>query len=48
MDATAKTIAAEATDFADKSPMPEPEALYENVWAETNAHGRLFFDGQRT
>jgi hypothetical protein len=28
--------------------MPEPDALYENVWAETNAHGRLFFDGQRT
>ena len=48
MDATAKTIAAEAADFADASPMPEPEALYENVWAETNAHGRLFFDGQRT
>jgi pyruvate dehydrogenase E1 component alpha subunit len=48
MDATAKTIAAEATDFADESPMPEPEALYENVWAETNAHGRLFFDGHRT
>ena len=48
MDATAKTIAAEAADFAEESPMPEPEALYENVWAETNAHGRLFFDGRRT
>ena len=48
MDATAKTIAAEAADFAEESPMPEPEALYENVWAETNVHGRLFFDGRRT
>ena len=48
MDATAKTIAAEAADFAEDSPIPDPEALYEDVWAETNAHGRLFFDGRRT
>ena len=48
MDATAKTIAAEAADFAEESPIPDPEALYEDVWAETNAHGRRFFDGRRT
>ena len=48
MDAKAKTIAAEAADFADESPLPEPGALYEDVWGETNAHGRLFFDGRRT
>ncbi|MEC9356031.1 MAG: pyruvate dehydrogenase (acetyl-transferring) E1 component subunit alpha [Gemmatimonadota bacterium] len=48
MDARAKTIAAEAADFANESPIPDPEALYEDAWAETNAHGRLFFDGQQT
>ena len=47
MDARAKKIAAEAADFADESPVPEPEALYENVWAEPNSHGRLFFDSRK-
>ena len=47
MDATARKIASEAADFAENSPVPGPENLYRNVWAEVNPHGRLFFDGRR-
>jgi pyruvate dehydrogenase E1 component alpha subunit len=47
MDAKARKIANEAADFAENSPIPGPEALYRNVWAELNPHGRLFFDGRR-
>ena len=36
----------DAADFAEESPMPGPEDLYQDVWAESNTHGRLFFDGQ--
>lgn len=46
MDREARQIAQEAADFADASPMPAPEALYRNVWAEINPNGRLFFDGR--
>jgi pyruvate dehydrogenase E1 component alpha subunit len=46
MDAEARRIAAEAYEFAEASPAPGPEALYSNVWAEINPHGRLFFDGR--
>ena len=46
MDAEAKQIAQEATDFADASPAPDPDALYANVWADPNPNGRLFFDGR--
>jgi pyruvate dehydrogenase E1 component alpha subunit len=46
MDAEARRIANEATDFADASPAPSPETLYENVWADEDTHGRLFFDGR--
>jgi pyruvate dehydrogenase E1 component alpha subunit len=46
MDAEAREAAREAADFADKSPLPGPEALYKNVWAEINPHGRLNFDGR--
>jgi pyruvate dehydrogenase E1 component alpha subunit len=45
MDGEARRIAQEAADFADASPLPDPETLYANVWAEEN-HGRLFFDGR--
>lgn len=45
MDAAARKIAEEATDFAENSPQPGPEALYRNVWAQEN-NGRLFFDGR--
>jgi pyruvate dehydrogenase E1 component subunit alpha len=46
MDTEARQIALDAFDFADDSPLPGPEALYRNVWAEINEHGRLFFDGR--
>ena len=40
----ARQIASDAADFADESPVPDPEALYTNVWADPDTHGRLFFD----
>jgi pyruvate dehydrogenase E1 component alpha subunit len=46
MDTEAREAAREAADFADQSPVPGPEALYSNVWAEINPHGRLNFDGR--
>jgi pyruvate dehydrogenase E1 component alpha subunit len=46
MDAEARRLVADAEEFADNSPLPGPEALYANVWAEINPHGRLFFDGR--
>jgi pyruvate dehydrogenase E1 component alpha subunit len=46
MDEEARQIAQEAADFAEASPLPGPEALYRNVWAEINPNGRLFFDGR--
>ena len=45
MDTRAREASQEAFDFADASPAPDPEALYTNVYAELNPHGRLFFDG---
>ncbi len=44
MDAEARRIAQEAFDFADESPLPDPDALYRDVYAEINPNGRLFFD----
>jgi pyruvate dehydrogenase E1 component alpha subunit len=46
MDAEARQISSDAADFAEASPVPSPEALYRNVWAEINPNGRLFFDGR--
>jgi len=46
MDVEARRLAQEAADFAEESPAPGPEALYRNVWAELNPHGRHFFDGR--
>jgi len=46
MDQDARKIAQDAADFADASPLPDPDALYRNVWAEINPNGRLFFDGR--
>jgi pyruvate dehydrogenase E1 component alpha subunit len=46
MDAEARRTASEAAEFAEASPVPGPDALYANVWAEVNEHGRLFFDGR--
>ena len=46
MDDEARQIAQDAADFAEASPVPDPSSLYENVWAEINENGRLFFDGR--
>lgn len=46
IDSEARQIAMEAADFADASPLPSEDALYRNVWADLNEHGRLFFDGR--
>ena len=46
MDAEAREIVDDAARFADESPRPEPGALYENVYAHLNEHGRLFLDGR--
>jgi pyruvate dehydrogenase E1 component alpha subunit len=46
LDAEAREICQEAFDFADSAPAPDPETLYENVYAEINEHGRLFFDNR--
>lgn len=46
MDKEAREAAQEAADFAEESPLPGPEALYANVWAEINPNGRLNFDGR--
>jgi pyruvate dehydrogenase E1 component alpha subunit len=46
MDAEVREEVMEAVDFADNSPLPGPEALYANVWAELNPNGRLNFDGR--
>lgn len=43
IDGEARRIADEAAEFADASPKPGPEELYDHVWAQEN-HGRLFFD----
>jgi pyruvate dehydrogenase E1 component alpha subunit len=47
MDAEARRISEEAADFADNSPLPDPDALYRNVWAELNPSARHFFDGRK-
>jgi pyruvate dehydrogenase E1 component alpha subunit len=47
MDAQVKEISAEAAEFAEKSPEPEPAELYRDVYAEENVRGRLYFDGRR-
>jgi len=46
LDAEAKELSEAAADFADNSPVPDADALYKNVWAEENEHGRLYFDGR--
>ena len=46
MDAEARRISQEAFDFADESPLPDPDALYRDVYAEINPNGRLFFDAR--
>jgi pyruvate dehydrogenase E1 component alpha subunit len=45
-DARVRAIAQDAFDKADAAPLPDPEALYRDVYADLNPHGRLFVDGR--
>jgi hypothetical protein len=36
----------EAAEFAENSPLPAAERLYEDVYSEINENGRLFLDGR--
>ncbi len=44
MDAEVQEEVDDAADFADNSPEPGDEALYEHVYADADVNGRLFFD----
>ena len=44
MDAKVQAEVDDAAEFADKSPEPPLEELYEDVYAQIPEHGRLFFD----
>jgi TPP-dependent pyruvate/acetoin dehydrogenase alpha subunit len=39
MDQEAIARAESAAEFADKSPLPEPSAIYENVYSDDYLHG---------
>lgn len=44
MDSRIREEVDEAAEFADNSPEPDVSELYEDVYAEINPNGRLFFD----
>jgi pyruvate dehydrogenase E1 component alpha subunit len=44
LDARAHADVDDAISFAEASPDPAPEALYENVYANEDVNGRLYFD----
>lgn len=46
LDGKVKEVAADAVEWADEQPFPDPETLYRHVYAEINPNGRLFFDGR--
>jgi pyruvate dehydrogenase E1 component alpha subunit len=46
IDARAHAAVDEAAEFADQSKEAPPEELYNDVYAEINEHGRLFFDAR--
>lgn len=46
IDGKVREICEAAVKFAEESPLPEAEQLYENVYSHINEHGRLFFDGR--
>jgi pyruvate dehydrogenase E1 component alpha subunit len=47
MDAKVQAEVEDSARFADESPEPGAEALYTNVYASEDVHGRLYFDGRR-
>ena len=46
IDADVQAEVDDAAEFADQSPEPSPDTLYEHTYATINEHGRLFFDGR--
>lgn len=46
MDADVRAVVEDAVEFADSSPEPAIEAMYDFVYSEVNEFGRLFFDGR--
>ncbi|MGW8264724.1 MAG: pyruvate dehydrogenase (acetyl-transferring) E1 component subunit alpha [Longimicrobiales bacterium] len=46
MDKEVREQVAEAAEFADAAPAPDPAELYTHVYAQINEHGRLFLDGR--
>ncbi len=46
MDDEVRKAADDAVEFAEDSPLPDPQELYTHVYSEINEHGRLFFDGR--
>jgi len=47
MNEKVKGVVNEAAEFADGSPVPSEDVLYEDVYREINEHGRLFLDGRK-
>jgi pyruvate dehydrogenase E1 component alpha subunit len=46
MDRDVREVVNEAAEFADNSPAPSADRLYEHVYSEINENGRLFLDGR--
>jgi pyruvate dehydrogenase E1 component alpha subunit len=46
MDKDVRAEVNAAADFADASPMPAGDSLYDHVYSEINENGRLFLDGR--
>lgn len=46
IDAGVRAEVEDAADFADASPHPAPETLYDHVYAQVNESGRLFLDAR--
>jgi len=44
LDERARAESEDAAKFAEESPDPSADSLYDDVYAELNEHGRLFFD----
>lgn len=44
LDRKVRAVVQDAMDFAEASPRPGDETLYDHVYSEINEHGRLFLD----
>ncbi|CAN5622700.1 pyruvate dehydrogenase (acetyl-transferring) E1 component subunit alpha [soil metagenome] len=47
MDEEVKQVSEDSAEFADRSPEPELDELYTDIYASEDVHGRLYFDGRR-